>query len=82
MSKNLDELQTLFIVNKLSFGIDKTNYMLFSNKRIDKSDIFIKIYQNVMKNIINECKLVIMCKGEVSISDSLLLPPFSNQVVK
>ena len=29
-----------------------------------------------------ECKLLIMYKGEVSISDSLLLPPFSNQVVK
>ena len=29
-----------------------------------------------------ECKLLIMCKGEVSISDSLRLPPFSNQVVK
>ena len=28
-----------------------------------------------------ECKLS-MCKGEVSISDSLLLPPFSNHVVK
>ena len=29
-----------------------------------------------------ECKLLIMCKGEVSISDSLLLPPFYDQVVK
>ena len=29
-----------------------------------------------------ECKLIIMCKGEVSISDSLLLASFSNQVVK
>ena len=29
-----------------------------------------------------ECKLLIMCKGEVSISNSLLLPHFSNQVVK
>ena len=28
-----------------------------------------------------ECKLLIMCNGEVSISDSLLLPPFSIQVV-
>ena len=29
-----------------------------------------------------ECKLLFMYKGEVSISDSLLLPPFSNQGVK
>ena len=29
-----------------------------------------------------ECMLITMYKGEVSISDSLLLPPFSNQVVK
>ena len=29
-----------------------------------------------------ECRLLIMCKEEVSISDSLILPPFSNQVVK
>ena len=30
----------------------------------------------------SECKLLIMCKVEMFISDSLLLPPFSNQVVK
>ena len=29
-----------------------------------------------------ECKLLIMCKWKVSISDSLLLPHFYNQVVK
>ena len=29
-----------------------------------------------------ECMLLIMYKGEMSISDSLLLPPFSNLVVK
>ena len=29
-----------------------------------------------------ECKLLTMCKLKMSISDSLLLPPFSNQVVK
>ena len=42
MNKNIEELQTWFIVNKLSLRIEKTNYMLFSNKGIDKSDIFIK----------------------------------------
>ena len=29
-----------------------------------------------------ECRLLIMCKGEVSISDSLLLPPFYSQILK
>ena len=34
--KNLEELQTWFTVNKLSLSIEKTNNIIFSNKRIDK----------------------------------------------
>ena len=49
MNKNLEELHTWFIVNKLSLSIKKTNYMIFANKRIDKSDIFIKIDQKLIK---------------------------------
>ena len=51
MNKNLEELHTWFIVNKLSVCIEKTNYMIFSNKRIDKSDIFIKIDQKLIKQV-------------------------------
>ena len=40
---------------------------------------FISIYHLFQDT---ECKLLTMCKGEVSISDSLLHPPFSNEVVK
>ena len=39
INTNLEEIQTWFIVNKLSLGIEKTNYMIFSNKRIDKSKL-------------------------------------------
>ena len=51
MNKNLEELQTWFIVNKLSLCIEKTNYMIFSNNRIDKSDIFIRIDQKLIKQV-------------------------------
>ena len=50
MNKNLEELQTRFIVNKLSLSIEK-NYILFSNKRIDKSDIFKKIDQKLINQV-------------------------------
>ena len=42
MNNNLEELQTWFNVNNLSLSIEETNYMIFSNKKIDKSDIFVK----------------------------------------
>ena len=51
MNKNLEELQTWFIANKLSLSIEKTNYMIFSNKAIDKSDIIIKIDQELTKQV-------------------------------
>ena len=51
MNKNLYELQTRFIINKLSLCIEKTNYMIFSNKRIDKSDIFINIDQKFIRQV-------------------------------
>ena len=51
MNKNLEELQTWFIANKLSLSIEKTNYMIFSTKRISKSDIFIKIDQKLIKQV-------------------------------
>ena len=51
MNKNLEEIQTWFIANKLSLSIEKTNYMIFSNKGIDKSDIFIKIYQKLINQV-------------------------------
>ena len=51
MNKNFEELQTLFFGNKLSLGIEETNYMIFSNKRIDKSDNFIKIVQKLIKQV-------------------------------
>ena len=38
--------------------------------------IFIHLFQDT------ESKLLIMFKGEVSIIESLLLPPFNNQLVK
>ena len=43
ITKNLDELQTWFIVNKLSLCIDKTNDNMFSNKGIDKCNSYVKI---------------------------------------
>ena len=51
MNSNLEELQTWFIVNKSSLSIEKTSYMIFSNKRIDKSDIFVKIDQKLIKQV-------------------------------
>ena len=51
MNKNVEELQTWFIVNKLSLSIEKTNYMIFSINRLDKSDIFINIYQKLIKQL-------------------------------
>ena len=51
INKNLEELQTWFIFYKLSLSIEKTNHMIFSNKRIDKSDIFIKIDQKLIKQV-------------------------------
>ena len=51
MNKNLEELQTWFIVNKLSLSIGKKNCMIFSDKRIDKFDIFIKIDQKLIKQV-------------------------------
>ena len=48
---NLQDLQTWFIVNKLSLSIEKKNYMIFSNKGIGKSDILIKIDQKLIKQV-------------------------------
>ena len=51
INKTLEELRTWFILTKLSKSIEK-NYMIFPNKRIDKSDIFIKIDQKLIKQVI------------------------------
>ena len=44
------EFQIWFIVDKLSLGTDKTNNMILSKKK-DKSDVLIKIDQNLIKHL-------------------------------
>ena len=51
INKHVEELQTWFIVNKFSLGIEKTNYIIFPKKRRGKSDIFVKIYQKFIKQV-------------------------------
>ena len=59
------------------YGCICTYVFYFQNRSFTFPTIFLTItYQNT------ECVSLIMYKGEVSISDSLLLPPFSNEVVK
>ena len=36
LSKQLDKLNSWFVVHKLSLNVSKTNYMIFGNKKIDK----------------------------------------------
>ena len=38
-------------MNKLSLSIENTNYMIFSDKNIDKSNIFTKIDQTLIKQV-------------------------------
>ena len=47
----MEELQTWFIVNKLYLCIEKTNYMIFSCKGTDRSNIFVKIDQELIKQL-------------------------------
>ena len=55
-------------------------YMYLLMCFIFKIDLLISLpFISIFKD--TECKLLIMCKAEVSISYSLLFPPFSNQVV-
>ena len=63
ISNKLDELQNWFIVNKLSLSIEKRNYMIFSNKRIDKSNIFIKIDQKLINQVMITKSLGVMIDG-------------------
>ena len=51
INKNFLELQFWFIANKLFLGIEKTNYKIFSNKRIGKSNIFVKNDQKLIKQV-------------------------------
>ena len=51
-------------------------YFILKNDLLIVSSFYFNFFQDT------ECKLLVMFKGEVSISDSLLLPPFSNKVVK
>ena len=38
-------------MNKLSLRNGKTNYMIFSNKEIDKPDVLVKIDQKVIRHV-------------------------------
>ena len=38
-------------MNKLFISIEKINYMIFSNKRTDKFNIFVKIDQKLIKQV-------------------------------
>ena len=52
MNKNLEELKTCFIVNKLSLSIKKKKLpVIFSNKGIDRFDISLKIDLRLIKQV-------------------------------
>ena len=47
----LDKLNVWFMVNKLSLNISKTNFILFSNKFIDKANLDIRINGNAINRV-------------------------------
>ena len=46
----LEQLQTWFSVNRLSLNISKTNYMIFSNRRIT-ADICVRINKEKINGV-------------------------------